>query len=147
MEERFEQKYSYQYGSVVRNLYEAEPISPRKYPQQNPQPQSIPQVRPNVDRVLALKLSLCGLFVFVCTFMYVHIYSTLATAQAELKTVKNQIRETRSTISYTQAHISEKLNLDYIRQRASRELGMAEPLPYQIVYVELPKQSYTLSSK
>ena len=53
----------------------------------------------------------------------------------------------KSAISETQATISEKLNLDYIRERAANELSMREPLPHQIVYIELPEESYTSYEK
>ncbi len=147
MGEGFGSKYRYEYGSTARAYYEAIPTSPSRLPEQRPRPQVRPRTQPKTDRALVVKLSVCGFFVFTCTFMYVHLYSTLATAQAELKLVKNEIRETRSSISYTQSQISEKLNLDYIRQRASKELNMAEPLPHQIVYIELPEQSHTLYNK
>jgi len=34
--------------------------------------------------------------------------------------------------------------LEYIKQEAMKRLGMAEPQTYQIVYIDVPKQSYTV---
>ncbi|WP_069997550.1 hypothetical protein [Cellulosilyticum sp. I15G10I2] len=135
-------RYTYQYGSEAENYYQ--PL-----PRPHVEPEYRPAVEPQkkIDVVFGLKLSLCGMTVFVCAFVYIHMYSTLITRQGQLQTVKNEIRALRSTISLTESQISEKLNLDYIKYRASRELGMSEPLPHQIVYIQLPKQSHTIYDK
>lgn len=143
MGEELQKQYEFQYGSEARNYYDAVPALPDRKIQERP----LPNRYKKVDVVVAVQLSLCGILIFGCSFLYVHMYSSLTTAQSELKSIKNQIRDTKSTISYTQSKISETLNLEYIRQRASKELGMGEPLPYQIVYVQLPKQSYTIHDK
>lgn len=135
-----QKRYSYQYGSEAKNYY-----APATNPDwQEPRRKSAPSTHKKLDIKLISQLSLCGTVVFVCAFLYVHMYSSLITAQSELKSLKNEIRETKSSISYTKSKISEKLNLEYIKERASKELGMGEPLPYQIVYIDLPKQSYTI---
>ena len=35
-------------------------------------------------------------------------------------------------------------DLKYIKQEATERLGMSEPQPYQVVYINVPKQSYTV---
>ena len=34
--------------------------------------------------------------------------------------------------------------MDYIRTEATERLGMSEPQSYQVVYIDVPKQSYTV---
>ena len=34
--------------------------------------------------------------------------------------------------------------MDYIKQEATERLGMSEPQSYQVVYIDVPKQSYTV---
>ncbi len=134
-----QKRYSYQYGSEAKNYYQ--PI-PRPIIEPEYQPSVAPQKR--TDVVFGLKLSLCGITIFACAFIYIYMYSSLITKQGQLQALKNDIREMKSAVSLTESQISEKLNLDHIRYRASNELGMSEPLPHQIVYIQLPKQSYTL---
>ena len=39
---------------------------------------------------------------------------------------------------------SKLVDMDYIKQEATERLGMSEPQPYQVVYINVPKQSYTV---
>ena len=141
-----QEKYSYQYGSEAKAYYN---VLPRPNVEPSFRPEKKPSVLPRkkLDIVFGIKLSLCGMTLFACSFTYVHAYSELISKQQEIQTLKREIRETKSIVSSTQSKLSENLNLDYIRERASRELGMKEPAPHQIVYIEMPKQSYTLYEK
>lgn len=142
MAQNTQRQYPYQYGSEAPNYYQPLPrphIEPEHKPSREP--------KKKLDVVFGLKLSLCGMIVFACSFAYIHMYSSFVTKQTKLQFVKNEIRALKSSISFTESQISEKLNLDYIRDRASKELSMSEPLPHQIVYIQLPKQSYTLYDK
>ena len=42
------------------------------------------------------------------------------------------------------AELTEQLDMDYIRTEATERLGMSEPQSYQVVYIDVPKQSYTV---
>ncbi len=42
------------------------------------------------------------------------------------------------------AEISDKIDMDYIREEAVNRLHMSEPQDYQVAYIEVPKQSYTI---
>lgn len=132
-------QYDYQYGSEAKEYYSAVP-APSITP--SPRPKTIPQRK--LDVSFALQLSACGAVLFIGSFLYLNTYAAFNMKQVELKSTKTEIRKMNSTISLTEAKISEKLNLDYIRERAANELDMSEPLPHQIVYIELPKQSYTI---
>lgn len=139
MGEKLKGNYSYQYGSEAHDYYEQSPLqTPSRTPSRRNK-----HVK-KVDLAFVLQLSLCGLLVFLGSFFYIHQYAQFSASQKELRVIKNEIRDTKSTISLTEAKMSEKLNLDYIRERASKELGMSEPMAHQIVYVELPKDSYVV---
>ena len=43
-----------------------------------------------------------------------------------------------------QAEISDKIDLEYIRTEAINRLNMSEPQDYQVSYIDVPKQSYTV---
>jgi len=40
--------------------------------------------------------------------------------------------------------INDNTDLEYIEKEAKTRLNMTEPQPYQIVYIDVPKQSYTV---
>lgn len=139
MGEKLKGNYNYQDGSTVYNYYEEIPL---QTPPQAPVRRNRKVKKRDVR--FAVQVSLCGLLVFLGAFFYIHQYAEFGTKQKELRTIKNEIRDTKSIISLTEAKMSEKLNLDYIRERASKELGMSEPMAHQIVYIELPKDSYVV---
>lgn len=43
-----------------------------------------------------------------------------------------------------EADIANKVNLEYVETEATERLGMSEPQPYQISYINVPKQSYSV---
>lgn len=139
MGEKHKGNYNYQYGSAVHDYYEELPLQTPSYT-----PSRKNRHVKKVDFRFALQVSLCGLLVFIGAFFYIHQYAEFGARQKELRQIKNEIRDTKSMISLTEAKMSEKLNLDYIRERASKELGMSEPMAHQIVYIELPKDSYVV---
>nr|WP_302596143.1 hypothetical protein [uncultured Cellulosilyticum sp.] len=139
MEEKLKGSYGYQYGSTAHD-YDVQ--SPLQTPSRTPSRRN-KHVK-KIDVGFALHVSLCGLLVFLGSFFYIHQYAEFSARQKELRVIKNEIRDTKSKISLTEAKMSEKLNLDYIRERASKELGMSEPMAHQIVYIELQKDSYVV---
>lgn len=139
MGEKLKGNYNYQYGSTVQEHYEELPL---QIPSQKPSRRN--RHVKKIDFGFVLQISLCGLLIFFSAFFYIHQYAEFGARQKELRAIKNEIRDTKSTISLTEAKMSEKLNLDYIRERASKELGMSEPMAHQIVYIELPKDSYVV---
>lgn len=130
--------YLYQHGTEAENYYHAIPdiTHERVRPQ--------PKLRPKRNYWLVVQCGVSAVLIFGASFLYVHTYSELATKQRELGKVENQLREVKSMTSETQAAISAKLNLDYIRERALKDLDMREPLPHQIVYLEISKQGHTV---
>ena len=72
-------------------------------------------------------------------FYYLDIKSIIKV----INTLKNEKIAVANTITKVEADITKKLDLDYIRQRATDELGMRKPLAHQIVYIQLPEKSYT----
>lgn len=138
MASKTRRKYNYQYGSAARNYYEAVPT-----PVTPPSAKRKVVPKKNLDIIFISKILACGIILFIGAFSYIHMYASFNMKQTELKRMKNEIRDLKSTISLTEAKMSEKLNLEVIRERASAELGMKEPSAHQIIYIELPKQSYT----
>lgn len=43
-----------------------------------------------------------------------------------------------------EADIANKVNLEYVETEATERLGMSEPQPYQVSYINVPKQSYSV---
>lgn len=138
--------YGYQYGSEAKN-YGAHVQS---LPKQTPRYEEVSLKRSRVtpyhkaDWGFGLKLILGGSILFGVTFGFVHECSNLASRQSQLKVINAEMREVKSSINNVESIIASSLNLDHIQELATIKLDMTEPLPHQIVYIELPKESYTV---
>lgn len=138
--------YNYQYGTEAPKY----PNMPYQNPYGEETPNEAPLRRhkqtpkPKRDLAFTLQLTACSFLVFTAAFSFVHLCATLSVKQNELKQVSTQIRETQSSINSVKAIIAANLDLEHIQNVATTQLQMSEPLPHQVVYIELPEQSYTI---
>lgn len=146
MAEKSRTSYGYQYGSEATKYGAYVQSLPKQKPGQDQEPLKRPRVTPykKIDWAFGAKLCIGGGLLFAVTFGFVHKTSALSARQSQLKVINTEIREVKSSINNLEAVIASSLNLDYIQQLAATKLGMSEPLPHQIVYIELPKESYTV---
>lgn len=142
MAEQGKKKYKYQYESTARAYID--PVEPLKVPTPSA-PRRKTKVPPNkkADVALGLQIAVCGVFLFACSMLYINSYAMLRTKQSKLNALKNEKIAVANAITKVEADITKKLDLEYIRQRATDELGMRKPLAHQIVYIQLPEKSYT----
>ena len=93
------------------------------------------------------RLKLLGTLVFVFSGCILLMLSS-ATVVAEriaLTNVKNELNELKNENNSLRAEVSQMMDLDYIGNEAENRLGMSEPQNYQLVYINVPKESYTVS--
>ena len=57
--------------------------------------------------------------------------------------MKSQLKEIQNTNSSLKSEIAGSIDLSFVKQKAIEKLGMMEPAPHQIVYIDVPKVSYT----
>ena len=136
-------RYNYQYGTEAPQ-YPYQVPTPEQSPSFEPlrRPQTQPKTK--IDVFYTIKMALCGSILFASALSFVHLTSELSERQRELRQVTTQVRETQSMINSVQAIIASHLDLESIQTIAQEQLGMAEPLPHQVVYLELPQESYTI---
>lgn len=142
MAEQGKKKYNYQYESTARAYIEL--VEPLKVPTPSA-PRRKTKVAPKkkADVAFGVQMAVCGVFLFACSMLYINSYAMLRTKQSELNALKNEKIVVANAITKVEADITKKLDLEYIRQRATDELGMRKPLAHQIVYIQLPEKSYT----
>lgn len=135
--------YSYQYGTEAPK-YPYNVPHPTQTPEFEPLRRPKKKAKPKLDIAYAIQMTTCGILVFGAALAFVHLTSNLSEKQRALKAITTEIRETESAINSTQAIIASHLDLEAIQEIAQKELGMSEPLPHQVVYLELPQESYTV---
>lgn len=59
---------------------------------------------------------------------------------AQLKDELKQVQEDNNNI---ETELTKNINMEEVEKQASQRLGMQKPASYQIVYIDVPKQSYT----
>ena len=96
------------------------------------------------DILFRVKMATLGLIVFIASFMYVGITSQFHMKQNELKKITKEILNVQSEKNTVSAAISQELNIQHVREIAETELDMVDPLPHQIVYIEVNKESMTV---
>ena len=131
----------YNYSSVA---YDYEPeieYSPQRQPQVSIREFAI-QKRALFLQRIKLIFSVAVVFCGCITSMVMH-----ATIE-EQRIINNKLQDEITTLQNANnalnAEITEQLSLDYIEQEATTRLGMSEPQAYQICYIDVPKQSYTV---
>lgn len=90
------------------------------------------------------KLSVAVLGVFSGCLVTMASYALVAEQRIENSKLSDQLIAIQNENASLQAEISDKVDLEYIEGEAVNRLGMAEPQPYQIMYIDVPKQSYTV---
>ncbi len=96
------------------------------------------------SRITAFKFIMIVILLFAGSIAFMGMSVSVANERVELRKEKSQLAELKQNNVILQAELTEQIDLDYIKEQATTRLGMAEPQPYQIVYINVPKQSYTV---
>ena len=100
------------------------------------------EVRENhISSVKMLGVALV-LFIGCIAFMGMHV--VVDNAEVSLRRQRSTLEDLKSANAILEAELTEQLDMDYIKQEATERLGMSEPQSYQVVYIDVPKQSYTV---
>lgn len=70
--------------------------------------------------------------------------ASVAKQRVVLAQYKDQLNEIKNENAILSAELTEQVDLELIKERAINELGMAEPQDYQVIHIDVPKQSYTV---
>ncbi len=84
--------------------------------------------------VFSAMLMIC----FLCLYGYNYKIST------EISELQESLDELKEDNYYLESDFDNNLNLEYIEKIAVEKLGMQKPSSYQIRYINVPKQSYTI---
>ena len=136
----------YAYGNVA---YDIQPEYTPYYPNAAEEQHRIAEEKARKlenreSRITAFKFIVIIVLLFAGSIVFMGMNVRVANERVELRKEKNQLADLKASNAILQAELTEKIDLDYIKEQATTRLGMAEPQPYQIVYIDVPKQSYTV---
>jgi len=87
-------------------------------------------------------LSIGTLFTFIVAFVCLFAINTQK--ESEINANISELKKIEESNSVLQAEIAKNINLKEIEEIAKTKLNMQKPAPHQIVYINIPKQSYTI---
>lgn len=91
-----------------------------------------------------IKLMIAVVVVFACCIITMVTYASIAEQRVKLENMKEKLSTLQNENTILQSKISGDMNLEYIEEQAKTRLGMSEPQAYQVVSIDVPKQSYTI---
>ncbi len=92
-----------------------------------------------------LSLKFWSTFVILATFIISVIFIEALTIQRkfEIDTLNATLKEISENNKNLETELAKNLDLKYVEYIATSELGMQKPANYQIVYINVPKESYS----
>ncbi|MCC8097290.1 MAG: hypothetical protein LIO44_01760 [Eubacterium sp.] len=130
----------YNYGSTAR-AYTALPDKTKNSGNEEP----AETIR--VDEYgLVHRAALIGIMVLmaVLAITFLCLYGYNYQLSSDISSLQSELNELKEDNYYLENEFENNLNLDYIKDIAINKLGMQKPSSYQIKYINVPKQSYTI---
>ena len=143
---RIEAGSYYTYGSVAYDLQpEYVPYRIQEADEQQRKEEArLAKAAARENRVNSMKVLAVALVLFAGCIAFMGMNVAVDNAEVSLRKQKNELDNLKSANAILEAEMAEQLDMDYIRQEAAERLGMREPQSYQVVYIDVPKQSYTV---
>ena len=136
----------YSYGNVA---YELQPdYNPYRFREEEEErrkaEERLAQAEDREERISSVKMLGVALVLFIGCIAFMGMNVLVDNAEVSLRRQKAELENLKSANAILEAELTEQLDMDYIRTEATERLGMSEPQSYQVVYIDVPKQSYTV---
>ena len=136
----------YTYGNVA---YELQPdYSPYRIREEEEERRKeearIAKAEARENRIVSVKMIAVAVVLFIGCIAFMGMNVLVDHAEVTLRQQKNNLDNLKAANAILEAEMVEQLDMDYIKQEATERLGMSEPQSYQVVYIDVPKQSYTV---
>lgn len=144
---QYKHRNSYYNNSNV--AYDVEPVYS---PKEKERPAANPNARPSKnDRAEKdsriyhrIKLFCAVTFIFGCCILTMISFASVTEQKVKLTQMRNELTTLQSENNSLQAEITENIDLAKVETEATTRLGMSEPQSFQVVYIDVPSQSYTV---
>ncbi len=145
MSKRDKLRQQYQYGSSAPKFDDVHKVLIREDEKEllnyNLKKEKVQRAKKTVSYKLRLVGNILILFAG-CLFIMLQ-YASITFNQKEIKKLKTELKDIQNENMLLKSEIAETINLTYIKECAIERLGMMEPAAHQIIYIDIPKVSYT----
>lgn len=144
--ERLQTGSYYTYGNVAHELQpDYSPYRVREEEEERRREEArVEQAEAKERRISSIKMIAVILVLFAGCIAFMGMNVLVDQASVSLRKQKSELESLHSANAILEAELTEQLDMDYIKTEATERLGMSEPQPYQVVYIDVPKQSYTV---
>lgn len=136
----------YTYGNVAHELQPD--YSPYRFREEEEERRKeearAAQAEARENRMISVKMIAMAVVLFLGCIAFMGMNVVVDQAEVSLRQQKSELEDLRSANAILEAEMVEQLDMDYIKTEATERLGMSEPQSYQVVYIDVPKQSYTV---
>lgn len=135
----------YTYGNVAYELQpDYTPERVREHEKQRREKAQAAKAEARERRRFSVRMIAASLTVFIGCIAFMGVNVMVEHTEVSLRRQKSTLEDLKSANTILEAELTEQLDLDYVKEEATGRLGMSEPQPYQIVYIDVPRQSYTV---
>lgn len=143
----YHQEYAYEQPAYAPDKYKPNE-KPNKAPKQRPSSRAAIKQREKAQKrehlIGKLKLFASISVVFAGTIILMISYAEVSEMRYRISNLKEERSQLESQNVALEAEITEQISLSYVETEATTRLGMSEPQSYQIVYIDVPKENYTV---
>lgn len=134
----------YSYGNVAYDVQPAYPQTQQKRTIQHQKQTRKENLVRRANRIHSFQVCLVMLLIFSGCIAFVGANVIVTNQEMQIRQKKTELSDLKAQNATLESELAEQIDLDYIKQEAITRLGMSEPQSYQIVYIDVPKQSYTI---
>jgi len=98
----------------------------------------------HANNLHAFKIIAAISVVFMGCICLMGIHAASAKQRVSLWNYKEELATLKNENAVLASEIAEQVDLEVVKKEAITRLGMAEPQAYQVVYINVPKTSYTV---
>ncbi|NLP46275.1 MAG: hypothetical protein GX347_04410 [Epulopiscium sp.] len=91
-----------------------------------------------------LQLLACTILFFAGCLILMVGYSAISSQQANIAEMTKTLQELQKKNAMIQGEIGENMDLKKLEEKATCQLGMVHPNEHQLVYIDIPQNSYTV---
>ena len=134
----------YTYGSAARELQPLYlPDRTKEEKRKKEEERRLAEER-KVKRLELRRIIVCIVLLFVGCGAFVASKIIVENKARAIRLAQDELSTLQNANLILEAELTEQVDLEYIKQEAMSRLGMAEPQSYQIVYIDVPEESYTV---
>ena len=147
MARRYKDSYLPSYYNTSSNAYDLDREIYERENERQREEKRVQRQSESVKRksfVHRAKFTVAIMFVFAGCIVTMASNATVDRQRVVNSNLKDELSQLKTENTNLQSKINDNTDLAYIEKEAKTRLGMTEPQSYQIVYIDVPKQSYTV---